>query len=224
MAAHPVLDVLGRERHQKGVAITRRGTAPLLGTWRPAEGKAALEFHEAALDYIRRHHVPSVVLISYWANYTEGSATGSSEFFITDDETLMLNAETGLAVLERGLQRTIQALRESGVRQISILRQVPEQPIHVKDVLAARMLAGLSIDHLGATRESYRKRQHRVDAILARIRAPEVRILDPEQAMFGSNERTILIQNNRVTFEDEGHVSVEGALLMKPVFEPVFVP
>lgn len=224
MAAHPVLDVLGRDHRQKGVAITRRGTTPLLGTWRPAEGKAALEFHQAALDYIRRHRVPVVVLVSYWANYTEGSATGSSEFFITDDETLPLNAETGLAVLERGLQRTLQALRESGVRQIAILRQVPEQPIHVKDVLAARMLAGLSIEHLGASRESYRKRQQRVDATLARILAPDVRILDPESRLFGPDDRTILIHNGRVTFEDEGHVSVEGALLMKPVFEPVFAP
>lgn len=224
MAAHPVLDVLGRERHQKGVAITRRGTAPLLGTWRPAEGKSALEFHQAALDYIRRHRVPTVVLVSYWANYTEGSATGSSEFFITDDETLPLNAETGLAVLERGLQRTLQALRESGVRQISILRQVPEQPIHVKDVLAARMLAGLSIEHLGATRENYHKRQQRVDAILARNAAPDVLVLDPETRLLGPDDRTILIHNGRVTFEDEGHVSVEGALMMKPVFEPVFAP
>ena len=224
MAAHPALDVLGRERHQKGVAITRRGTAPLLGTWRPAEGKDALEFHEAVLDYIRRHRVPVVVLVSYWATYSEGAATGPSEFFITDDETLPLNAETGLAVLERGLQRTIQALRACGVRRIAILRQVPEQPIHVKDVLSARMLAGLSIEHLGATRESYRKRQHRVNAILDRMRATDVSLLDPEDAMFGQDEHTILIHNARVTFEDEGHVSVEGALMMKPVFEPIFAP
>lgn len=33
-----------------------------------------------------------------------------------------------------------------------------------------------------------------------------------------------IIHNGRVTFEDSGHVSVEGALLMKPVFEPVFAP
>jgi hypothetical protein len=40
----------------------------------------------------------------------------------------------------------------------------------------------------------------------------------------GPDDRTILIHNGRVTFEDEGHVSVEGALMMKPVFEPVFAP
>ena len=110
------------------------------------------------------------------------------------------------------------------MRRVAILRQVPEQPIHVKDVLTARMLAGLSIEHLGATRESYHKRQHRVNAILDRMRATDVSLLDPENAMFGQDEHTILIHNGRVTFEDEGHVSVEGALMMKPVFEPIFAP
>ncbi|MEZ5385704.1 MAG: SGNH hydrolase domain-containing protein [Prosthecobacter sp.] len=224
MALHPVLDVLGRQHHKKGAVISRRGTAPLVGTWRPAEGRQAFEFHQAALDYIRRHQVRTVLLVSFWAVYTEGAASGHTEYSITDDDKLPMNAEACLAVLERGIVRTIEALRGCGVRRIGILRQVPQQPIHVKDVLTARMLAGLSVEHLGAELGVYEKSQQRLDVIFAGVASDDVSVLDPESYLFGPDGRTILVHRGRVTFEDQGHLSVEGALLLRPLFESYFTP
>jgi peptidoglycan/LPS O-acetylase OafA/YrhL len=222
LASHPVFDVLAKEKGLRGYVIGRTGTTPLLGTWRRAVGQEALAFHAASLDFIRLKKLKTVFLVSYWALYTEGHPNRSSEWFITDDEKLPDNSEAAFAVFEHGLTRTVAALRDCGVEKICLLRQVPEQPIHVADVLTARMLTGQSVEHLGATLAAYRERQRRVDRVLDAMRAADVLVLDPAPLLMDAESRTILIHDDRATFEDEGHLSVEGSMLLKPLLAPYF--
>lgn len=222
MAAHPIFDVLGRENGRSGYLISRRGTAPVLDTWRPADGKSAVAFNAAALDFIKRHRIRQVFMISYWAIYVEPGLSGTTQWLITDNEREPLDPDIALRTLRRQMGRTLEALREADV-DICILRQVPEQDIHVQDILSARLLTGLTIDNLGTTFSAYQRRQRRVNTMLDEFNGERVQILDTFPSLMDRNSRSLLVHDGRATFVDQGHLSVTGSLMLRPLLEPFFL-
>ena len=220
MAISPVVDVLGKQHGRWGYILSRVGTPPLLNTWRAGGDKSSVEFNQAAVDFIRRHRIPLVILVSYWALNVEGAKNGSGHGLITDNEKSPPTPENAQASFQRQLLATVESIQECGAR-VAILRQVPEQDIHVRDVLTSRMILGHPLEGLGISRERYRVRQSRVNRMLDGLSNLGVSLLDPAPLLMGMDQRSILIHNGRATYADSGHLSVEGSLMLRPLLEPV---
>ncbi|MEQ1934179.1 MAG: acyltransferase family protein [Fimbriimonadaceae bacterium] len=220
MASSPVFDVLAREYHQWGYVVSRVGTMPLLNTWKASGDKSSVAFNQAAIDFIRRHRIKVVFLASYWALHV-GVGDGSKEWLITDDETLPITPANTLISFRRQLNNTLDALHAIGTR-VYILRQVPQQDIHVPDVFTTRMLLRQSIQGMGATAESHAKLQRNVNTVFDALIPGSVSFLDPSPWLLGDDSKYVLIRNGRVTYDDSGHLSVEGSMMLLDMLRPAF--
>lgn len=117
---------------------------------------------------------------------------------------------------------TIDALRDTGAT-IWILREVPTQRWNVPDVLASTVWRGQDVGNLGLPIAEYRQQFHRQSQIFEGIstRFPGVALLDPTDLLV-SNNLCRVVKNGQALYTDDNHLTVAGAMLLKPLFDPIF--
>jgi peptidoglycan/LPS O-acetylase OafA/YrhL len=202
----PAVDSLCQEHSWRGVAATHSQTAPLIGY--DSEGVWSLKsdsipFNNAVVDFIHSRHIPNVLIIARWDYYIE--------------------TDKGTGKLRAGLLATIEALQRSGAR-IWIMRQVPRYPWNVPKALATAVLHGHNPEELGLPLAEYRTESQSQDSLFDGLAKdfPGVTVLDPADRFVSASGRCKVAQNGKALYYDSDHVNVLGAMMLRPLFEPIF--
>ncbi len=158
-----------------------------------------IPYNNAIVDFIRNTRVRNVILVARWNKHS-------------------------IDPVSKAMVVTITALLNSGAR-IWIMREVPIQPWNVPDALASSVWHGRDIEKLGLPLSQYRSaflRQNPIFEELA-VQFPDVTILDPA-IIFANHTNNIcrVITNGNALYTDDNHLSTSGAMLLRPLFEPIF--
>jgi hypothetical protein len=199
MAVMPVLDSLCNEYSVRGVAATHSATAPLVGY---RSGKSdfldkGIAYNDAVVDFIGNQHVRNVILAAHW---------GKSD----------------IEPVRSSMRETIIAMRDTGAR-IWILREVPIQRWNVPDVLASAVWREQYTGDLGLPITEHLKTWQRQSPIFEGISTefPGVIILDPTDLLV-KDDLCVVLKSGKALYCDDNHLTVAGAMLLRPLFEPVF--
>lgn len=128
------------------------------------------------------------------------------------------------------LAETARILKENGVKKIYVVSSVPQAQAVVCDS-ANKLAYFLGYDSeainrlLGESVQEFAQRTQRVRLIFERLADayPEIVFLNP--APFFLNEKHTgyeVVRNKKSLYSDDDHLSAEGALLLEPLFAPVF--
>ncbi len=78
---------------------------------------------------------------------------------------------------------------------------------------------------IGVPFEEYRAEFQRQNPIFEGLveHFPSVTILDPTEYLVNSNHLCRVVDDGKVLYYDGNHLSEAGAMLLRPLFEPIFV-
>ena len=204
MAAMPVLDVLCKEHSVRGVAATHNSTAPLVGYESKISDlkKDNITFNNVVVEFIRTKRVSDVVLVAMWRGHV---------------------AESDTARIRRGLLDTIVALKDTGTR-IWIMRQVPQHRWNVPDALTSSVFHGNDPEELALPLTEYRKQFQNQSPVFEGLatKFPSVTVLDPTDLFVDVTGRCRVAKDGKALYCDTDHLTVAGAMLLRPLFEPIF--
>jgi len=203
MAVTPVLDDLCREHSWRGMEATHSATAPILGFFtleRYGLNERSLQFNDAVLDFIRSNHIRNVVMAGAWPSYYTASKTFGEQ-----------------------LCGTIQRIIDAGAR-VYVLKDVPH-PGEAFDVprvaaLCARYKGDL--ERLGLKRDQYELENRQLDPIFEQISQLGATVLDPSDYFLNRKNIYGVVKDNQLLYRDFHHLTVEGARMLTPLFEPIF--
>ena len=204
MAAMTVLDVLCKEHAIHGVAAVHSSQVPFIGYESRSEGsmmEESVAFNDAVAAYIRRKHVGDVILIGSWQ--------GCIDF------------DHGTEKLRRALLATIAALKESGTR-VWVMKDVPHQNFNVPNALASAGFFGRDPESLGLPATQERDALRAMAPLFDGIDDPDVTFLDPADLFFSPQGFYRVAAGGYALYRDNHHLSTHGAMLLRPLFEPIF--
>jgi peptidoglycan/LPS O-acetylase OafA/YrhL len=209
-----VFDHAAKQYGFSGTAYTRNGTPPLIDIdidnhhFDP-------EFANTVLARLAKDRVPCVILAGRWLGCLQALSKGNNSAEARGD---------GLSLLRESLSRTITKLRESGVKQIWLMRQVPTQPCDVPRALALDAWWGRYLPlpkPRAATPSDYEKEMREIDELFELSSAEDVGVIDLATAVF-ANKTSLLTADGRPMYHDDDHVSASGALTLRHAIEPIF--
>jgi peptidoglycan/LPS O-acetylase OafA/YrhL len=207
MSLIPVLDACCRDQGSSGLIAAHSATVPTLGYYRPSRtglDSRSPAWTAAVLDIIRQRRIPDTILTAYWKE-----STGKDP-----------------AAFSQALLETVRQLRSAGTR-VWIVLDVPELPFDVPKALALHhMRPGLIPDpRLQATTRAAHERENSVMLrLVPDLQKAGATVLDPSAHLFDSAGRTLIEENGLSLFGDGDHLTIAGALRLKPLFAPVFSP
>lgn len=196
------------EAKAAGLLVAHSATAPMLGFHRRSrhglDAPTSRAWAEAVLETVRRERVPDTVLAAYWSKShgREVEAFG------------------------RALVETVRQLRAAGTR-VWIVLDVPVHDFAPPRALAYHALRpGLLRDPraLAVTLAQHAERNAVMTALRPELEAAGARVLDPASRLFEDDGRALLDHEGQALYADGDHLTEAGALLLKPLFAPVFAP
>jgi hypothetical protein len=210
----PAFDHAARALGRSGIYAITGGCPPLLRVDRVRAwyGRACLDFNDAVVAFAGSIAAPhTVVIAGRWALWTTGRAY-KQEFlepvFLVDAESRREGYEENPAVFERGIHRSIEALRRAGKRVV-LLGPVPEVGFHVPKVLAMEHR-----NHLGRviapTLDEFFQRERLALPILEReAKALGAELVYPHEALCAGGACRVEA-NGRPLYRDDDHLSEQG--------------
>jgi peptidoglycan/LPS O-acetylase OafA/YrhL len=201
MAVRSAVDALCRKYSVRGVQATRAATAPLVDYVDPNKPKmdeTAVQFNNAVLTFVRNRKVKTVLLVGKWKYYDDGSDR-------------LLN----------GLRTTIRQIRGAGA-QVWIMKMVPKQEWNVPKALAGASIFGGNPEEMGISLTKHREASRHEDKIFDAIESPGVKVLDPTNFLVIHGNLCRVAKDGESLYVDNHHLSVVGALLLQPMFQPLF--
>jgi peptidoglycan/LPS O-acetylase OafA/YrhL len=212
----------------QGINAARGGRPPIPGTYISWDKKLS-EWNSEVLSFIKTHRIPHVFLVARWSQFIEGptpydqlNGRGFTDPLLRCSASEKPTRETSEACLRSGLEHLINELEESGCT-IWIVQQVPDQN---HDVLRRAFLEnqGLSLSghQVPLSQDDFEQRQRRVNALIAGVVGPNVRLIDLSRGMFDREGIAITSSNGVPLYRDNSHLSAEGSkLFIQPVVEKV---
>lgn len=216
LALAEMFDALAEQHHLSGRMAARAGNPGLLGASMPLakrrnQSHRLGDWNHEVLDYIDRHAVKHVVLVSRWTDYIHGNLDGRNRSLITDAAADEVTAESARQVLARSLNETVDQLCRRGAR-VYIVKQVPSLGFDPEREAGLAKWRGDSLP-LGpslAEHENFRREANRIiDQVVAAHDAAIA--LDPSSSFFEGQQRVAIADEHGVFFSDATHVSAYGA-------------
>jgi len=203
MAALPALDYICNEYSVRAFAATHSQTPPLLdyvpeGSFSYSLKGDAPAFGEAVIRFIRAHHIPNVILIARWQGYKAGQ---SPEF-------------------HSALTKTLSALQTS-VANIWIMQEVPNFSWDVPRALARAALFKKDVEKLTLPLNSYFEQTANQEREFAQAATSNVIVLNPVKFL-SKGEIIPSSENGFPIYRDVHHLTLHGAILIRPMFLPMF--
>ncbi len=140
-----------------------------------------------------------------------------SDYVLNDDHD---NTE----ITRSCLINTINAFKDSDVK-IWIMRQVPESDWDVPFILASSVVYHHSIpEKIGIPKIKYKEANNIQNQIFNGLstKFTRVNILDPTYLFMGSDNTYRVEKNGKSLYSDKQHLSIAGAIELRPLFEPIF--
>jgi peptidoglycan/LPS O-acetylase OafA/YrhL len=194
-----------------GRAIAFSATAPVLGDFYSTNpfglGRRSIEQNEAAFDYVKRHHIPNVVLVANWDLY---GAAGPYPLFPDSIS------------LEQALSITVARLREAGV-QPWLMKRIPVPGFDVPRAMAQRHLLGRDIPIVYRNSMSGAVDSGQWEKLCEKLESEGCNILDPTPCFLDPTGECYMIeQEGRPLYFDKGHLTSAGSLLLVPLLRDRF--
>lgn len=202
-----------------GVCAAYGGFPPLLDAWSAnRRTDDILRWNRAVFKYIQSHNVSDVVLAARWTIYVEGRENGDRDMLLVDRHANTERVDFAAEALRRSLQRTIQSLRDSGVR-IWVLKQVPSQRGDpARQLILARLLRDNTAS--GTSRHWNTLRHRKANSLLGQLQSDDVLLLDPWPYCFDNAGNSIIFNGDRCLYNDDNHLSAYGGnYLLRSMFQ-----
>ena len=185
-----------REAGISGVAALRASNPPLLDAAFGDPTTRNPAFAAAVVDYVRRHHIPNVVLAARWSYYQ------------TLDPHL----------LEEALPRTIDALHEAASCKIWVLQDVPELDVEAPKALIRGALSRWEDDSWYRTVSEHR----RMNSVLYRLseQGLPATFIDPAPVLLHADGKRYRPEMDGVSiYHDSNHLTQRASrLVLLPLF------
>jgi len=215
-----------RQNQVGGRLLYTNGCAPLLGIKRAKYAQRCLKNNEEILAAIQNQpQWKTVILASRWSLWAQGGADSAA----VEEETIQpvdgyeKNAEDAPSVLfERGLERTIRALVESG-REVVIITPIPEIGYDAPSAYSIALRTGRDINQIIApTLETYQQR-NRTAALIFETLAKKypLQFIEPAQILCGKSLCPVATEG-RLLYMDAHHLSIFGSEYIAGAYDSLF--
>jgi peptidoglycan/LPS O-acetylase OafA/YrhL len=162
--------------------------------------------------------IDTVVLVAEWSNYTTGYRWGDqSVTHYSDEFTKLPSLQENLAVVRRGIDRTVGALKNAG-KKVVIVKSVPEYAVHIPTHLAKLMLfsGNLDLGPKAISSDEYLRRNQAIEAIfLSPAVASKVVFVD-SMKVFCPTGWCKYVDGVNPFYVDGNHLSNTGANILVP--------
>ncbi len=199
-ALAPALHTLCQQHRQRGLLSAYGGTAPVLD-YVPPNLKSLHQDAPAAarhiVAYAAAQRIPHIILAARWEVYPP-----TAEF-------------------RAALVRTVSTLQAGGAR-VYLVKDVPEPGFEVPRVIALRALGGGTLDTLGTTPAQHLRAHAPLQSTFDQLARAGAILLDPAPAFLAPGGSYRVIKDDQVLYFDTNHLTVEGAALLTPLFQPLF--
>lgn len=207
MVLLPAVDALGRLHRVRGYAATRQGTRPLINfipDTNEADHLDVPAIADATVLFIRTHRIPNVVLVARWGYRHNTPEVATPQYLAA-------------------LAQTFAALHAAGAR-VWVVEDVPLLPWgDPPRVLAKIAFNGGDATQLKAPAAPYLEQLARQVRMFSPLLAKDDRLIDP--SVYLVRDDTIIVEHDGWSlFRDDHHVTVHGALFLRPMLEPIFAP
>jgi hypothetical protein len=102
------------------------------------------------------------------------------------------------------------------------MRDIPKQPNNVALKTALAVLNHGDLEQIGITPKDHQEANRTMDDVFIRISKMGATVLDPANYFLNRNGLYGIVKDNEVLYVDGQHLSVEGAKVLLPLFQPVF--
>jgi peptidoglycan/LPS O-acetylase OafA/YrhL len=225
--AMPAIAELAKAAH---LNVWKYICAPVVGVYlvseaRSVSGSNCAASNAALMKTIRDRGIRNVLFVSYWSQTTEGrdalmEGPGKRDPFYGDDVTRSSSSADARAVFRAHFIETVHALCSLGTR-VWIMKEVPTHRYWVPNQLGKVLLFGGDPDRIGRPLSDLAARRAFTDAVFADVAGPEVHVLDPAPMFCDGGGFCHAAEAGQALYSDYNHVSLRGAMKLRPVFEPM---
>jgi peptidoglycan/LPS O-acetylase OafA/YrhL len=223
-----VIDSAATRTGRLGYAALHGGTPPIPGLWRTGMPNCR-EFNGAVMDWIDRHPIADVILVSRWSVYVDGysdadpknDGRSDADVFLSDGPAPSVSGDQSIAAMIRQLARLAEQMKRRQIR-LWLVRQVPVQHSLIAESAAQNMLIGGEINPLRATnRNAHRDQQARIEPFY-QVAKPLLEstgggLLDLDPLFFDERGEAIIRVDSRYLYRDDDHLSKSGAARLEEV-------
>jgi hypothetical protein len=225
-ALAPGLAAVAKQRGKAGLMIWAAGCMPLVNLDRPQRKIHCPAENDAVIRFIRDQKIKTVILIARWdlaLPYEEGGLDGSRN---AKGPRLALRTQDGREVYDldafaSAFHDTLAALKRLGVR-VWVVKQAPPYLEYVSTALAEYAARGRDATELNRPLDEVLRRRAPIDAVFDPVHDPAVGFIDPVKKLCADGKNCLASQNGRSLYRDDTHLSVHGAMWLRPMWEPVF--
>jgi len=218
----PLIADAAMRAHRSGLFARHHGCAPLLGV-ESSRAHGCREFNDRiAREIAGNPDIREVILHANWAKSAEGKAyehDDAGDVFLTDRQSRAGSLRDDPAVFTRGLERTAAALA-SAHKKIIIVASIPEIGWTVPETMA-RLAVSHSTRDLRPTLADYLKRQKTVFAALSEMRRKYGATIVYPHTILCAGGHCEVAANGIPIYVDAHHLTWRGALLLKPLLDPL---
>ena len=200
MALISGIDAACKDYEIQGLQATHSVMAPLLEFYvmeKSGLNERFAEFNRAVVEFVLSHKVDCVIMAGAWSYYAR------SEDF------------------ERCLHHTIKELVRSGVR-VAIVRDVAHQKGNVPILLSMAVHLGRNENEIGVPQSEHLILNERCNRIIDGLKDQGVLILDPGLMLVDESGLWRAQLGGESMYRDDNHLSVEGSLRLKHLYERAF--
>ena len=178
------------------------------------------DFHQLMINQIGSSGIKHVLIAGAWAAYVNVEAVGSTSVILSKGQAVDKKSGVAPEVFRNYLTDMVEDLRAKNIH-VWIVRQVPWQGEAI-----AHKLTKLAMEHrdttgLGLPLEEHLHRQEFVNAVFDGLADDSVTILDPTPLMC-TDIFCPAQKDGYSLYKDNDHLSVQGAMMLRELFEPVF--
>lgn len=220
MALSPGFDAFSAETGINGLYINGRHTL-LEGSYSRAYPDNA-EWIEQVLAWLADHpELRTVILASRWALLSQGfyNETGKHEIVFRHDE----RANSPLEVFEIGITELCSRLKKMG-KNVIILSSIPEQKVHVPEILNRFSLFTKAPSFYGISEDEYNARQSEANEVFRKLEKEKLAQIVWVGPVFFPNgmPRCLVLPGNVSMYYDDDHLAPSGAkFLIEHIKEPL---
>lgn len=187
------------------------------------KGHRCRAFNSMVLEAIKRLRIQRVVLAGYWQAYWPSAPDALvARLFDPFSPAGALGGGDEAAnrhAFEEALRRTVDEVAALGAR-VFVVRQVPAQHVFVPLLVSRTVMRGDDPAALGISRQEHQRSNALIDSVFDAL-TEQAELLDPADALCASG-KCICVDSDRVLYSDTNHLSLDGAMFVRPVFQRVF--